>query len=552
MSSLIPKTFAKIAVTALPEIATKRVVSTSVAHKQSARVIEVDPLTLGTCPFRSTFEKVESIVNPIEPKVEPQELTKETGIKSFEHVPGPKGLPILGSLLDYFKKDGLRFDKMFEAFKVRSIEFGPVYKESIGPIDTVVISDPAEYAKVIRADGKFPNRKEMEPMAFYREQKGIGLGLVNSQGEEWHRQRSAVIKKMLMLNEVQDFSQPMNVVANDFITHLSSSRDASGEIQQLDKQIFKWAMESIGTFLFEERIGCLNEKPTELAQEFIDTLQKYFRLMQQLMYNLPMYKVFRTKKWQEFEKLSDRIMEVGREFVDKKIEKLQNADPSTSQEKGAFLTHLISQKSLSTSDVTSNAVDLLSAAVETTSNASLWCLYNLATNPEAQQTMFNEINTVLPNKEDVTPQALSKLPYVKAVLKETFRKYPITYATSRFLPENLEVGGYNIPAGTHVQANLYGMYSDAKIFPEPEKFKPERWLRESKMDSQTKSLSNLIWGHGARMCIGRRFAEQEMHIMLTKIIQNFKLEYHHEPVEPTLNTVMTPDRPVQIKFVPRS
>jgi len=52
-----------------------------------------------------------------------------------------------------------------------------------------------------------------------------------------------------------------------------------------------------------------------------------------------------------------------------------------------------------------------------------------------------------------------------------------------------------------VQANLYGMFHDPKLFPEPATFSPERWL-DGKMDRQLKSLSNLVWGHGARMCIG--------------------------------------------------
>jgi len=67
-----------------------------------------------------------------------------------------------------------------QAYQKRSVEYGPIYKEKIAKISTVVISDPAEYNKVIRAEGKMPNRREMEPMAFYRTQKGIGLGLVNA------------------------------------------------------------------------------------------------------------------------------------------------------------------------------------------------------------------------------------------------------------------------------------------------------------------------------------------------------------------------------------
>ena len=69
---------------------------------------------------------------------------------------------------------------MMQAYRARSLEFGPVYKEQLGPVQMVVISDPKEYSKVMRAEGKFPNRREMEPMIYYRQQKSINLGLVNS------------------------------------------------------------------------------------------------------------------------------------------------------------------------------------------------------------------------------------------------------------------------------------------------------------------------------------------------------------------------------------
>ncbi|XP_063428230.1 cytochrome P450 10-like [Mytilus trossulus] len=525
----------------------QRVVSTTAASKQSTKILTIDEVTTQTCPFRKSLDKIESVLRPTE---EIKAVIPKSEIQSFQNVPGPKGLPIVGTLFDYFKKDGPRFNKMFEAYRQRAIEYGPIYKEKIGPISSVIISDPLEYNKVIRAERKYPNRREMEPMAHYRRKRNMGLGLVNAQGEEWHKHRTVVSKKMLKMKEVLNYCGEMDTVADDFMQHLASRRDNHHEIQGLETDIFKWAMESIGTFLFEERIGCLGEKTNPQAQDFIVNLQGFFKLMQPLMYNIPLYKIYPTKTWRQYEEYTDNILRIGRSFVDKKVAQLQTAG-TPDDDRVSFLTYLLSQQSLTPDEALSTAVDLLVGATETTTTGSLWVLYNLAKNPEVQEKLYRETKNVLQDNEPITPEKLSQLSYVKAVVKETFRLYPITFATSRHIEDKLEVGGYMLPAGTHVQANLYGMFHDPVLYPDPESFKPERWL-QGEMDRTLKSLSNLVWGHGARMCIGRRFAEQEIHIMLTKIVQNFKLEYDNEDIEPVLNTVMTPDRPLRLKFIPRS
>ncbi|XP_076110154.1 cytochrome P450 10-like isoform X1 [Mytilus galloprovincialis] len=508
---------------------------------RGTEVIRVDTTTLDRCPFRKTHTLQTKDATTTVP---------ENKTQLFEDIPGPKGLPIVGTLFDYFKKDGPRFNKMFKAYQQRAFDYGPIYKEQIGAISTVVISDPVEYNKVIRSEGKYPNRREMEPMAHYRRKKKIGLGLVNAQGEEWHKHRTVVSKKMLKMKEVMAYCEGLDIVAEDFVKHLMVRLDDKCEIKGLETDLFKWSMESIGIFLFDERIGCLGDRTPTQAQDFIINLHGFFKLMQPLMYNLPIYKLYPTKTWKQYEQYTDNILKIGRSYVDKKAEQLQSTE-NQSNDHVPFLTYLLSNQSLTPDEALSTATDLLVSATETTTTSSLWILYSLAKNHEVQDKLYKEIENLLPNKEPITPEILSQLSYLKAVVKETFRLYPITFATSRHIDDDLEVNQYIIPAGTHVQGNLYAMYHDPKLYPDPESFKPERWL-DGEMDRKFKSLSNLVWGHGARMCIGKRFAEQEMYIMLTKIIQNFKLEYHHEDIEPILNTVMTPDRPLRLKFIPRS
>lgn len=67
---------------------------------------------------------------------------------------------------------------------------------------------------------------------------------------------------------------------------------------------------------------------------------------------------------------------------------------------------------------------------------------------------------------------------------------------------------------THIQANVTCLCRNEEVFPEADKFKPERWLDERNEDM---GVVNLVWGHGARMCIGRRLAEQEMYLALARV-----------------------------------
>lgn len=184
-----------------------------------------------------------------------------------------------------------------------------------------------------------------------------------------------------------------------------------------------------------------------------------------------------------------------------------------------------------------------------TSNTTLWWLYNLARFPEVQEKLYQDLESVLGNDEEVTPEHLTKLPYLKACLKESMRLTPSITVLARFLDEDVVLSGYQVPAKTLVLMDLYAASRSEKYFKDPLEFKPERWLRESK---EVHSFSHLQFAFGPRMCLGRRVAELEMYVLICKLLRRFRLEYHHGPLELRQKLFTVPDKPVKIKFVDRS
>ena len=93
---------------------------------------------------------------------------------------------------------------------------------------------------------------------------------------------------------------------------------------------------------------------------------------------------------------------------------------------------------------------------------------------------------------------------------------------------------------------------DPSQFSDPDKFIPERWLRGCPEQHSAHPYSSIVFSHGPRMCIGRRFAELEVYILAIKTLQKYRLEYHHESVGVKTEFVNKPDKTVKLRFIPRN
>ncbi|KAG5674551.1 hypothetical protein PVAND_004509 [Polypedilum vanderplanki] len=164
------------------------------------------------------------------------------------------------------------------------------------------------------------------------------------------------------------------------------------------------------------------------------------------------------------------------------------------------------------------ALDLMLVGVDTTSVAISSTMYQLSQNQNKQQKLFEELSKNLATKtSEITPDTLENIPYLRACIKETLRMYPVVLGNGRSLQSDAIICGYNIPKGTHVIFPHYVLSNKENYFPDPDKFIPERWIKNGK-DSQKDihRFVSLPFGYGRRTCLGRRFAEAEMVILLSK------------------------------------
>ena len=74
---------------------------------------------------------------------------------------------------------------------------------------------------------------------------------------------------------------------------------------------------AFGTFALEERIGCLQDEPSPVAQSFIENMEGFFNTLQPLLYNLPTYKIYKNKLYREFESYNENILDIGQSMIEK-------------------------------------------------------------------------------------------------------------------------------------------------------------------------------------------------------------------------------------------
>ncbi len=177
--------------------------------------------------------------------------------------------------------------------------------------------------------------------------------------------------------------------------------------------------------------------------------------------------------------------------------------------------HKSDHSRMSDRELRDELLTLLVAGHETTATALAWALERLVRHPEKLRRLREE---TLAGQTD----------YREAVIAETLRLRPVISIVARRLTEPVRIGGWELPAGVTVVPSIYLMHRRPEIYPDPEVFRPERFLERS-----AGTYTWIPFGGGVRRCIGAAFAQFEMGVVLDELVKHWlpaPARAHSEPV----------------------
>ena len=368
--------------------------------------------------------------------------------------------------------------------------------------------------------------------AFVRDLEAIlGKGLLNSDGEQWRRQRKLAAPS-LRRSEIAAYADQMVVCTERFLSALEPGKsvDVHAAFMHLTLDI-----------LVRTLFGTAISRFSEVEAALDGVMHEYTPQRIALRNGLPPWVTFRSRR--RIARLRAALDSVLLELI---AERKARSAPGTD-----LLSRLLAVSDadggLSDLQLRDEMMTMFLAGHETTALALTYAFRLLALHPSAAEHAQREVRRVLAGRAP-TLNDLPELTYTRALLDETLRLFPPAWLMAREAIRDCEIGEYRCAAGTEVIIVPWVMHRDQRFFEQPELFRPERWLARSELPR----CVYMPFGAGPRVCIGNHFALTEAMLVLALCLSRGGFRLDQGPLlklSPAIT--LRPSGPVRMSFDPR-
>ncbi|HET8787083.1 MAG TPA: cytochrome P450 [Candidatus Limnocylindrales bacterium] len=420
---------------------------------------------------------------------------------------GPKGTLLGGTMREYGADPTGSMRRWRDAYgDFVPVRFGPFRAHAaFGPaeIDELLTDRAGEFRK------SFGTRM-LIPL--------LGHGLLTAEGDEWLRHRR-LASGAFHRERIAAYGRTMARYAEDAIEGWHE-----GERVDLHDAMTALTLRIVARTLFDTDVTARIEELARLGSEVQDF---YYGRFASLRFLIPTWLPTpgNRRLARAIERLDDVVYGIIRER-------------RPGEDRGDLLSMLLLARDeegagLSERQVRDEVMTLLLAGHETTAIALTWAFMLLDRDPEARGRLVAELRGVIGDRP-AGPDDVPELTFTQAVINETLRLYPPAYVTGREALRATTVGGLGIPKRHIILISMYATHRDPRSFPDPDAFRPERW-----MDGLEKRLPRgafIPFGMGSRKCIGSSFAMMEATLLLATIARRwrFELEPANVPTHPAI------------------
>ncbi|KAI3944580.1 hypothetical protein MKW98_021038 [Papaver atlanticum] len=423
--------------------------------------------------------------------------------------PGPWRLPLIGNLHNMV---GL---VPHRSLRNLAKKYGPIMHLQLGEVPILVVSSPSVAKQIMKThDLVFADRPEIyaAKIMLY----DCSNVVFSRYGDYWREMRKIFFLQLLSAKHVPLFRPLREEEVTNMIKSISLHDDVpvnlSKRITSLFNTITSRAAFGDNCKVNEEVISMMRESLT-----LVGGLEDLFPSLK-LLHRIGGMKSKLLGLHQEVDKFLEGVIQEHRKS---RMVKIDNGELEEEDLVDALLRVQESgEVSLTTENIKAVIWEIFGAGTDTSAIAILWAMSELLKNQRVMERVQTEVRQVFGGKKQIDETDISKLEYLKLVIKETLRLHPPAPLTLRESRERCEIEGYDIPAKTKMIINVWSLGRDTEYWSNADAFEPERFDGNT-VDYKGNNFEYIPFGAGRRMCPGMSFAMANVELTLAYLLYHF-------------------------------
>ncbi|WVZ59626.1 LOW QUALITY PROTEIN: hypothetical protein U9M48_009742 [Paspalum notatum var. saurae] len=428
--------------------------------------------------------------------------------------PGPRPLPVIGSL-------HLLGDQPHRSLARLAKVHGPLMSLRLGTVTTVVASSPAVAREFLqRHDAVFSNRSVPDATGAHSRTSSVWL----PNAPRWRAMRKIMGAELFAPHRLDALQQLRREKVQELVDHVGRLA-RRGEPVDVGRVAFTTSLNLVSRTIFSRDLTRLDDDGgTREFQRVVTEIMEAVGCPNISDY-FPAIAAADLQGWRRhLARLFARLHRIFDEEIDGRLRGRDAGEPR----KNDFLDLLLdaaddgdSTARLDRDTLRSLFTDLFSAGSDTSSSTVEWAMTELLRSPTSMAKVCDELDAVIGAKKSIEESDIGRLPYLQAVVKETFRLHPpAPLLLPRHTQDDIKIMGYTIPKGSRVFVNVWAMGRDKETWSDPEKFMPERFFGKA-VDLRGGDFDLIPFGGGRRICPGMPLAIRMVHMLLASMLNKF-------------------------------